>query len=189
MISNEEWVEAKSKETYGHNFLRSVLNLSGYKVMNFGIENHNQQLIKEIAANYAHDTNKRLLSMPDFVVIDNETKECTLVEVKFRTMEQKASCIFRYGLIKQYIDYWIDCTLIMVLTQEPYCMCIDVKDIDWNRHFVKKDYIKNNRVIEIWNFEKIWKPIQGKFPKVTEEHVKKAVQMSGIALYSMADKN
>ena len=81
MTAKNEWVESKAKERRSLNFVRTVLELSGYKVMDFGIENHNQEIINEIKTNYKPDTNKKLLSMPDYVVVDEDSKESWLVEV------------------------------------------------------------------------------------------------------------
>jgi hypothetical protein len=82
MDNNSEWIEAKAKETMGQNFVKTILGLSGYEVMNFGVENHNLEIIKLIKTNYNPKTNRRLLSMPDFVVVDEDTKESWLVEFK-----------------------------------------------------------------------------------------------------------
>jgi len=51
-MTNKEWVESKAKERYSQNFVKTVLELSGYKVMNFGVENHNQEIITLISTNY-----------------------------------------------------------------------------------------------------------------------------------------
>ena len=46
---DKDWIESKAKEDIGERFVRTILELSGYKVMKFGIENHNQEVIKEIS--------------------------------------------------------------------------------------------------------------------------------------------
>jgi hypothetical protein len=99
------WVESRAKERKGHNFVKTVLELSGYKVMNFGIENHNQEIVRQLKKSYKFETNRRLLSMPDYVVIDDETKEAWLVEVKTRNLKQpfelrNTTLLFKYGGMK-----------------------------------------------------------------------------------------
>ena len=87
MENDNTWVESKAKERISQNFLKTVLELSGYSVMNFGVEHHNQEIISQIKTNYHPETNRRLMSMPDYVVVDKETKETWLVEVKYRTFK------------------------------------------------------------------------------------------------------
>src|SRR3989344_7100745 len=164
MDNDNEWVESKAKERISHNFLKTVLELSGYKVMNFGVENHNQEIISQIRTNYSPDTNRRLLSMPDYVVIDEETKETWLVEVKYRNFEKnfnmkESNIAFKYGNIKTYIDFWKEATLILVLNVSPYCLCIDFNKINWNIHFKEKFKNRNGNLDELWNFRGIYEVI------------------------------
>lgn len=179
------WVEAKAKERMGQNIVKTILGLSGYKVMDFGIENHKQEIIDQVKTNYSPETNRRLLSMPDFVVIDEETKESWIVEVKHRTYKQyfdnkKSSISFKYGHMKSYLDFWKDAVMILTLNVEPYCLCIDLNKINWNIHFRGKFKNEKGKYDELWNFHGIYQGINEKFPKVTEENFKRALDVLGI---------
>lgn len=182
---NSEWVESKAKEGISQNFIKTVLELSGYKVMNFGIENHNQEIIKQVKTNYHADTNRKLLSMPDFVVVDNETKEAWLIEVKYRSFKRyfnmkKSNISFGYGDLKSYLEFWRDAILILVFNVTPFCLCVDFNKINWNIHF--KGKFENNKggFDELWNFSGIYQTINDRFPKVTHENFKRTLSILGI---------
>lgn len=84
MEQTGEWYKGKAKERLGRDFIKSVLEHE-YSVMDYGIETHNQIIVKKIAGCYDTDTNKRLMRMPDFVIVDQDTKHAELVEVKFNS--------------------------------------------------------------------------------------------------------
>ncbi|MBN2053142.1 hypothetical protein JW756_06575 [Candidatus Woesearchaeota archaeon] len=179
------WTEAKSKERLSHNFVKTVLELSGYKLMNFGVENHNQEIIKEIKKNYSCETNRRLLSMPDFVVIDPETKESWLIEVKHRTLKEKfemkkSNIAFGYGHMKSYLDFWKEATLILTFNVTPFCLCVDFKEINWDIHFKGKFKNNDGTLDEVWNFCGAYQIINKKFPKVTNDTFKKTLHILGL---------
>jgi hypothetical protein len=185
MSAETEWIESKAKERLSQNFVKTVLELSGYKVMDYGIENHNQEIIKQIKTNYSPDTNRRLLSMPDYVVVDEESKETWLVEVKYRSFKEyfdmkKSNIAFKYAHMKDYLDFWKDTTLILIFNVSPFCLCVDLDKINWNIHF--KEKFKNNkgRLDERWNFCGIYQIINKKFPKVTSENFNKTLHLLGI---------
>lgn len=182
---SSEFIEGQAKGRIAENFIKTVLALSGYKVMDFGIENYNQEVIKLITTNYDSDSNKRLLSMPDFVVVDENTKESWLVEAKFRNLKEpfeynKTEIPFKYSTMKRYLDYWKDATLVIVFNQTPFCICIDLKDVNWNVHFKGKFENKEGNLDELWNFSPNYQIINRKFPKVTEDKFKQALQLVGL---------
>jgi len=140
-------------------------------------------IIETIKGNYETDTNKRLMCMPDFVIVDPESKSAELVEVKFRGSkdfnEYKSEFLFKYKRIRNYQDYWTDMTLIIIMTVEPYITCIRVKDIDWVKHYIKKEFIgSKNTAVEIWTltFPGIYKKVSEIFPKVNDEILAKTIK-------------
>lgn len=185
MAIDVQWAEGKAKERLSQNFLKTVLELSGYEVMNFGIENHVQSIIAQIKTNYTPETNRRLLSMPDFVVIDRDSKESWLVEVKHRTLKQpfdaKTMDIpLKYGHMKSYLEFWKEATLILTFDVSPYCLCIDLDKVNWNNHFRGKFENSKGNFDELWNFAGIYQVINTKFPKVTPDTFKKTLNILGI---------
>lgn len=183
MKEQEPWIESKAKERLSQNFVKTVLELSGYKVMKFGIENHNQDIIKLIKGTYKSDTNRRLMRMPDIVVVDPDTKIAEIIEVKYRAMQEyfhetKSNFWFPTMEIKEYQKYWKDMTLVITMNVYPYCLCIRMKDVVFYHHFVeKKEGNKKGRWDEIWNFSKIYKELDEIFPKVTKEHFEKTLEI------------
>ena len=176
------WAENKAKERRGQNFIRTILELSGYKVMNYGIENHNMEIIRMIKGNYESETNRRLMCMPDFVVVDPDTNKAELVEVKYRNIPEfdwrKTTFIFRYHTIHDYMEYWKDLTLIIALNVKPFCICVKMDEIDWNIHFKQRVEGEKGRMDEIWNFSGLYKLINEVFPRVTQESFLKAKSIS-----------
>lgn len=183
MSEDEGWIGRKATESLSQNFVKTVLRLSGYEVMNFGIENHNRDIVKQISGNYNSDTNIRLMLMPDLVVVDKDTKVAELIEVKHRNIpkyfdREKSSLMFRFQQIKNYLDYWKDMTLVITMNVEPYCLCIRMKDVDWCFNFVEKREGQNvGHSDELWNFNRIYKSLDEIFPKVTKEHFEKALEL------------
>jgi hypothetical protein len=185
MDEDKDWVESKAKERISQNFLKTLLELSGYKLMDFGIENHNQELISQIKTNYTPDTNRRLLSMPDYVVIDEDTKETWLVEAKYRNFEKsfdmrESNIPFKYSSMKDYLDFWKEATLVLVFNVSPYCLCVDLDKVNWNIHLKDKFENSKGNLDELWNFCGIYEVINKKFPKVTSENFKKTLHILGI---------
>jgi hypothetical protein len=183
MDSDDCWAESKAKERVGQNFVKSILELSGYKVMNYGIENHNMQVIRMIKGNYSSKTNQRLMCMPDYVVVDPQTQEAKLVEVKYRQLPKyfnwkKSNFMFKYRTIYNYLEYWKDLTLIFALNVKPFCICVHMDDIDWNIHFKGKHENQQGHLDEIWNFTGLYKLINEVFPMVTNECFTKAKEIS-----------
>ncbi len=182
MDTKKEWVESKSQERAGQNFVKTVLELSGYRVMDFGIEQHKQEIIKLIKTNYEPETNRRLLSMPDFVVIDEESKESWLVEIKHRNFKEyfdmkKSNISFKYGHMKEYLDFWKDMILVLTFNVKPYCLCVELKNVNWNIHFREKFQNKRGNLDEAWNFCGVYTLINDQFPKVTSENFSKTLQL------------
>lgn len=179
MDSDDCWAESKAKERVGQNFFKSILELSGYKIMNYGIENHNMQVIRMIKGNYGSETNQRLMCMPDYVVVDPDTNNAGLIEVKYRHMAEyfdwkKSNFMFRYRTIHNYLDYWKDLTLVFVLNVTPFCICVRMNEIDWNVHFKGVQENHSGKLVEIWNFTGLYRLINEIFPKVTEKSFTKA---------------
>lgn len=180
MVTHGDWIRGKSKERLGHNFVRTVLEYSGYDVMDYGIENHNQAIVSKVATNYKPETNRRLLSMPDFIVVDKETSESWLVEVKHREFKHEFDYVrttipFRLGQIKDYLDFWKEATVIFTFNVKPYCLCIELAKVNWSIH-LKDKFEYEGKLNEAWCFSGIYMLINNKFPKVTPESFEKALE-------------
>jgi len=165
MNKSTHWKDDKIKEGKSLEFVKGLFSKAKYDVMNYGIENHNSEIVKLIKGNYNSETNLRLMCMPDFVIVD-------LVEVKYREHQffnkNSTTQIFGYRTIKNYLKYWNDTTLIIVMNVNPFILAIPVKDIDWNRHYLGKDsrgkddlWLFNDIHKEIWDMD-IW-------PRITKE--------------------
>ena len=126
--------------------------------------------------------------MPDFVAVNTETNEVLLIDLKYRsfidrrleidenTERRVALYGFGYGQMKDYLKFWKNTILIVIHPREPYFFVINLKDVEWYKHFHSRT--KNNRTLyEQWDFLKIEKPIQELFPSLSEDTIKKAINM------------
>jgi len=185
MDTDKSFIEGRAKESKGENFIRTLLKLSGYRVMSFGIENHNMGIIKSIKTNYDSKNNRRLLSMPDLVVLDDEKRESWFIEIKHRSFNKffnmkSSNLALGYRKMKDYLDFWGEGTIIFTMNVEPYCVCVDLKDVNWNIHLKEKRELSPGNMMELWNFCGIYKKISEKFPMVNKENFSKALMLSGI---------
>jgi len=177
----DDFAEKKGLERIGINFVKTVLELSGYRIMDYGIESHNQEITSLLKRSYKHSTNIRLLSTPDLVAYDSDTRKSHIIEVKYRKFPlffnpAHTNIAFRYLMIKQYMQYWPETIFIVVMNVKPFCLCVDLQDIDWNKHYKGHMQIKN-RDSEIWNFNGSYKLINQIFNKVTRENFLKALDI------------
>ena len=111
--------------------------------------------------------------MPDFIVLNKETKEIFPLEVKWRSSND-GNYIFNYLEVETYKEHWERTKLIFVIPYEPYFRCIELKDV--NDSMKKEILVKGNRKY-LWNFRNIEKNINDLFPELTDENILKAIQM------------
>ena len=182
------WIEKESQSKIAITFVKTVLKYARYKVMKFGIENHNKKIVEHIRGNYKPDTNLRLMCMPDLVVVDPKTKIAELIEVKWRPKPEyfshhKSDFAFKYRQIFEYQNYWGDMTLAIVMNVAPYCLCVRMKDIDYGEHFIKKSNKGSTKghKYDLWNFNDIYKDLKEIFPKVSDKYFDKTVKDLNIA--------
>ena len=88
--------------------------------------------------------------------------------------------LFGFKNIKQYVDYWIDATIVIVMEVKPYCVCVRVRDIDWSRHLVGKRETRKGVYDEIWNFSGRYHILNDIFPRISDKYFMKALHLSGI---------
>ena len=155
---------------------RMIKSMPDWDCIEFGMENHISELRKSLKSNNNPDS-KMVRSMPDFIAINRKTQEVIFIDVKYRSFidrRKKGEALygFGYGRIKDYLEFWKDMKLIIVHPQEP-CFCvINIKDIEWHRHFHSRKNFENGRMQEQWNFAAIQKPIKEIFPELTDESIK-----------------
>ena len=182
-MEKPEWYDGKGKEALSQAFIKNVLDSSGYTVKGFGIEQHSQEIIEKIKnIDYKSETKKKLSSIPDIVVIDENTKEVFLTEVKFQTMSFLSNPVaLAYKKMDDYLQYWRETTLIVTSPSFPYCICVDVNKVDKEKHFKRYQEGPKGR-FELWDFTtpKVFCFLHEKFPKVTEEKFNNQLHLLGV---------
>jgi len=123
--------------------------------------------------------------MPDFVVIDEDTKKSWLVEVKYRSFKKyfnarKTNIAFKYGHLKDYLDLWKEAILIFNFNVNPFCLCVDLAKVNWNIHFKKIFENGAGKLEEAWNFYGIYRFIYERFPRVTKDNLEKTLHILNI---------
>lgn len=181
--NNGQWHDNLAIGQQGQNYIKTILSQAGYKVIPYGVENHIEELIKQLRGAYDTKTQRRLHLMPDYVVIDPDTKKVWLIEVKNRpvvnTYHKNTDIWFNFHQVKDIMDLWEDAILVITFPVEPYCICVAVKDIDWNKQYMGSAENKNPSSIpqDKWNFHPIEKKIYDIFTKVDPMLLKKHINL------------
>ncbi|MCX6750188.1 MAG: hypothetical protein NTZ83_01915 [Candidatus Pacearchaeota archaeon] len=182
MDNEESWRQSKAIGNITENIIEFLLESTDeWKCIKFGMENHIGEL-KASLKNNLNETSRRIRSMPDFIVVNKNNKDVMLIDVKYRSFidkrEENALLFgFNYGRMKDYLDFWKDVKLIIVTPQEPYFYVVDLKDVEWHKHFHSRQNMKDQHLFEQWNFLNIYRPIQNLLPNLSEENLKKAIAM------------
>ena len=79
-----QFFESLASGEQGQNYIKTILQQSGYTVIPYGVENHIIELKRELRGAFQTDSQKRLHLMPDYVIIDPDTKQVWLIEIKNR---------------------------------------------------------------------------------------------------------
>jgi len=76
------------------------------------------------------------------------------------------------------LEFWKDVKLLIVHNHDPYFIVVDLKDIEWHKHFHSRDYRESDgKMFEQWNFANIQKDIKSLFPDLTDDIINKAIAM------------
>ena len=171
--SEEIFYEAKVKGDHGEDIIKFLINsFTNWECIPFGVENHVGELKNKIRENY-NPTAVQIKKMPDFIVLNKETKEIFPLEVKWRSSND-GNYIFNYLEVETYKEHWERTKLIFVIPYKPYFRCIELKDIN---NSMKKEILVKGDHKYLWNFRNIEKNINDLFPELTDENILKAIQM------------
>lgn len=178
-MQDQGFIVNKAKGVVGINFVRTILELSGYMVKDFGIEHYSEEIIKQVKDKKTFQINRKLSTMPDLVVVDEKTQESWLVEVKYQTRDISGNntIALTWNIMKDYLEFWKEATLVITSPTPPYCFCVDLAKIE-TRH--KKGVLPIPFPGELWNFADVQCSLTAKFPNVTEENIKKALPFLGV---------
>jgi hypothetical protein len=182
MEGSQKWKENKAIGDMVEKIVEFLINSTpNWECIPYGMENHIEELRKQLK-DKLDDTSRRIKSMPDFIALNKKTGETLLIDVKYRSFIDKrdnknALYGFSYGQIKDYLEFWKDVKLIVVHNYEPYFIVIDMKDVEWHKHFHSRKYIDNNSMIEQWNFGGIQKGIKSLFSELPDDVIKRARAM------------
>jgi hypothetical protein len=153
-----------------------IKSMPDWKCIKFGMENHIGELRKSLKSNHTSES-RRVRTMPDFIALNKKTNEVIFIDVKYRSFIDRrnngeALYGFGYGQIKDYLEFWKDMKLIVVHPQDPHFYVIDMKEIEWHKHFHSRTKTPTGLMHEQWNFAGIEKPITSLFPNLIEEAIK-----------------
>ena len=83
---------------------------------------------------------------------------------------------WEHFVLKRLLEFWKDVKLIVVHSGPPYFYVIDMKDVEWHKHFHSRT--NDNGVFhEQWNFLHIEKSIVSLFPDLSKSVVENAIKM------------
>ena len=184
---DDNWQKHKAIGNMTENVVEMLIkSMPNWDCLKFGMENHIGELRKCLRDNLTSES-KRIRTMPDFIAINKETKEVLFIDVKYRSFinrqnnddrnNREALYGFGYGQIKDYLEFWKDMKLIIVHPQDPHFYVIDLKEIEWHKHFHSRTKTPDGLMHEQWNFAGIEKPIKSLFPDLTDDAIKSACSL------------
>jgi hypothetical protein len=179
---DNEWNKQKTIGNIAENVVEMLIDsISDWKCIKFGIENHIDDLKKQLRNNLT-SASKKVRSMPDFIAINTKTSEIVIIDVKYRSFLKKVSETerlygFGYKQIKDYLEYWGEAKLIVVHHKDPYFFVIDLKDVEKDKHFHSKGRDFRGVLLEQWNFKEIEKDIKSIFPDLKDEKIDEAKRL------------
>ena len=172
------WEEKKFIGNVAENIVEFLINSApNWKCIRFGVENHIEDLKKVIRKELNHVTRK-IKSMPDFIAFNTETGETFFVEAKYRGfIDRRIKGQYEYKLdfLSEYLDYWQGTKLIIVHGYKPYFFVIDLKNV--KRNMCRREQVGLNDWDYYWNFADIQKDIKDIFPELSNDSIKKAMNM------------
>jgi len=178
--NNNHWRENKAIGNIAEIIIEMLIkSMSDWKCIRFGMENHIEELKKNIRKNINPRT-KKIKSMPDFIAFNTKTEETFFVEVKYfsfidKRIQGKSEYRFGYKRLNEYMEYWKGTKLIVVCPFEPYFIVIDLSEVKENMR--RKEEVELNKWADYWNFIDIQKDIRDIFKDLSEEMIQKAIEM------------
>jgi len=178
MDTDKSFNESKLIGNSAENIIEFLINsMPNWKCVRFGVENHIMDL-KKIVKDKINPITNKIKSMPDFVAFNSETGEAFFVEAKFRGFidrRESGKIEFKLDFLNRYSECWEGTKLIIIHGYNPYFFVIDLKDV--RQDMCRKEHVGHNDWEFYWNFADIQKGIKDVFPELTEESIKKAVDM------------
>lgn len=179
---DQDWEKHKAIGDMTEKIVKMLIkSMPDWDCLEFGMENHIEVLRKSLRDNHTTES-RRIRSMPDFIAINKKTKEVIFIDVKYRSFidrRKKGEALygFGYGQIKDYLEFYKDMKLIVVHPQDPHFYVIDMKEIEWHKHFHSRTKTPEGSMHEQWNFAGIEKPIKNLFPNITEDAIKSSSEL------------
>ncbi len=108
------------KGTIAKEMVRGLLEDSGYKAYPFGYESLLTQIRYDIHKRKMTQTDsiRRLRSMPDLLVYDEDNGQVWFTEVKFRRVDSPKDVAIGLEQVSWYQKYWNDSVLVVVIPVE-----------------------------------------------------------------------
>jgi len=178
MDNESEFNEKKLVGNSAENIVEFLINsMPNWKCVRFGIENHITDL-RRLVMKEVNPVTEKIRSMPDFIAFNTETGETFFVEAKFKGFVERresGKIEFRLDFVERYSECWEGTKMIIVHGYKPYFFVIDLKDVKYDMK--RTEHVGPNDWEYYWNFADIKKDIRDVFPELTEETIKKAIEM------------
>ena len=176
MKTNNSFNQDKAVGNKGENRVQFLINsMPDWKCMDFGVENHIEDLKKTVRKKI-NEVTKKIKSMPDFVAFNTKNGKTFFIEAKYRkNSTEKGGYVFGYKRLEEYQKYWKGTKLIIVRPKEPYFVYVDLDKID--KKMKKSRRVGPKEWWDYWNFEEIEQDIRGLFPELSEEIIKTASEL------------
>lgn len=168
----EDWYKNKLLGDIAENIIEFLISsMSDWKCNKFGVETHIKDIQDMIRENKSSIATK-IRKMPDFVAFNEKTKETFFIEVKYRKFSSSGRYSFKY--LEDYNNNWEGTKLILVLSEKPHFVYIDLKKLNFSMREMKKNGEKS---IAYWDLKEVGQDIKDLFPDLKDERIEEAIKM------------
>ena len=168
---DNDWNKHKLAGNSAENIVEFLINsMYCWKCLKFGVETHIKD-IKEMVRSSINPITIKIRKMPDFVAFNEETGETFLIEVKYSSNSREEGYLFKY--LENYNEYWEGTKLIIVRSNKPHFVYIDLKDIDYS---MREMTSFEGETRGSWDFRGIEQDIKDLFPELKDEKIEEAIE-------------
>lgn len=170
-----KWNKNKAVGNIAENIIEMLINsMPEWKCIKFGIENHIEELRRDVRSNI-NSVTKKIKSMPDFIALNSKTGETQFIEVKYiSSLNEKLKYQFRYKRLNEYLEYWKETKMIIIHPFAPHFVVIDLEKI---REDMREPIQIQNEWFDLWNFEEIKQDIKSIFPDLGDDVLRDAIKL------------
>lgn len=136
------------------NLAEFLLACSGYSCYKYGMEHNIHNLESKLKKRYDIDSNNRLRTHPDIMIIKDNIS--FLIEVKWKSKVNKRKVLMNFKEVENYQKYWNEAYILIITDSEPYFWILPIDKIT---NEMRLGFAKGTKAGELWDFSNIITPL------------------------------